>query len=109
MQPILEACDLSLDTSSRQVVQNWLRHGPGQQALLRPHFSAYGMLCGIRRSFAVNEGDISAVRAVHHAVRARCIGFPRARTTFSFPLCCFLHLTTICPSLVVSPCAVAAG
>ena len=22
------------------------------------------------------EGDISAVRAVHHAVRARCIGFP---------------------------------
>ena len=51
------------------------------------------------------EGDISAVRAV----RARCIGFPRARTTFSFPLCCFLHLTTICPSLVVSPCAVAAG
>ena len=41
------------------------------------------------------------MRAVHHAVRARCIGFPRARTTFSFPLCCFLHLTTICPSLVV--------
>ena len=35
------------------------------------------------------EGDISAVRAVPHAVRARCIGFPRARTTFSFPLCCF--------------------
>ena len=55
------------------------------------------------------EGDISAVRAVHHAVRARCIGFPRARTTFSFPLCCFLHLTTNCPSLVVSPCAVSAG
>ena len=55
------------------------------------------------------EGDVSAVRAVHHAVRARCIHFPRARTTFSFPLCCFLHLTTICPSLVVSPCAVAAG
>ena len=55
------------------------------------------------------EGDARAVRAVHHAVRARCIRFPRARTTFSFPLCCFLHLTTICPSLVVSPCAVAAG
>ena len=52
------------------------------------------------------EGDVSAV---HHAVRARCIRFPRARTTFSFPLCCFLHLTTICPSLVVSLCAVAAG
>ena len=43
------------------------------------------------------------------AVRARCVRFPRARTTFSFPLCYFLHLTTICPSLVVSPCAVAAG
>ena len=54
-------------------------------------------------------GNIRAVRAVHHAVRARCVRFPRARTTFSFPLCCFLHLTTICPSLVVSPCAVAAG
>ena len=58
---------------------------------------------------AASEGDVSAVRAVHHAVCARCIRFPRARTTFSFPLCCFLHLTTICPSLVVSPCAVAAG
>ena len=54
-------------------------------------------------------GDARAVRAAHHVVRARCIRFPRARTTFSFPLCCFLHLTTICPSLVVSPCAVAAG
>ena len=52
---------------------------------------------------------VGDVRAVHHAVRARCVRFSRARTTFSFPLCCFLHLTTICPSLVVSPCAVAAG
>ena len=57
----------------------------------------------------VIEKDARAVRAVHHAVHARCGHFPCARTTFSFPLCCFLHLTTICPSLVVSPCAVAAG
>ena len=55
------------------------------------------------------EKGARAVHVVHHAVRARCGHFPRARTTFSFPLCCFLHLTTICPSLVVSPCAVAAG
>ena len=55
------------------------------------------------------EKDACAVRAVHHAVRARCGRFPSAPTTFSFPLCCFLHLTTICPSLVVSPRAVAAG
>ena len=51
----------------------------------------------IHRLGCASEGDVSAVRAVHHAVRARCIRFPRARTTFSFPLCCFLHLTTICP------------
>ena len=56
-----------------------------------------------------SEKGARAVRAVHNAVRARCWRFPRARTTFSFPLCFFLHLTTICPSLVVSPCAVAAG
>ena len=31
------------------------------------------------------------------------------RATFSFPLCFFLHLTTILPCPLVSPCAVAAG
>ena len=50
---------------------------------------------GLKQKFcklliAFYEKGARAVRTVHNAVRAQCGRFPRARTTFSFPLCYFL-------------------
>ena len=59
-----------------------------------PIFTPQATQSGAKKKGNPEAGDqekgARAVRAVHNAVRARCGHFPRARTTFSFPLCCFL-------------------